>query len=194
MTKETEKRLRQRLRPRASLKQKANKYLSASRKAFVGQVVNGKLQANLHEALTKARQGLMLDPSNYELLILAGDIVSESEEDSPDGLRNALEYYARAISLHPKEADAYLSKALTLHGAGRANLAVIEARQALRLMKASNPTDVRGIELAYTTLIDILVDLHRFTEVRATIRSALKHVPTKFMREMAQRAQTVITI
>jgi len=62
----------------------------------------------LRAARVKANRALMLDPKNYETLVLLGRIMSDF--DDPDSVARALEFYDRAIQLCPENPDAYRDK------------------------------------------------------------------------------------
>ncbi|HEY6299942.1 MAG TPA: hypothetical protein VIW95_09920 [Candidatus Binatus sp.] len=147
-------------------------------------------EANVRSALISAKRALLLDPSNYEAIVLIGDLYGDSDDARSTSL--ALEYYDRAIQIDPEAPDAYASKAgLLLYDLNRPHEAEPLAQRALALSIRNRDT-VTQLELTYLLLIDIFLAQKRFWKARAIIREALRKCPGTFMDAVAKNARKEI--
>jgi tetratricopeptide (TPR) repeat protein len=172
---------RRRSHPRISLKTRAEKYLDRASDLYI--FSENSRPALLREALVMARKALLIDPRNYEALLLLGNIISDI--DQPRCIPQALRYYDQAIALRPEIPDSYAAKAgLLMYWLGQPEEAELLERKALAL-------SVHGGELSefsYSTLIDILIGRKKFAQARWLIRKALRDCPSEVMRDMVADA------
>ena len=194
----TEMRNRQSQRHHRSVRTSAAKYLREAEDRFV---LSGKGlvdkdsdpaedEANVRSALIIAKRALLLDPSNYEAIVLIGNLYGDSDDARSTSL--ALEYYDRAIQIDPEAPDAYASKAgLLLYDLNRPQEAEPLANGALAL-SIRNEDTVTQLELTYLLLIDIFLAQKRFWKARATIREALRKCPGTLMDAIARNARKEI--
>lgn len=168
--------------PRVRLKARADSYLDRARELFG---FSNLKPALLRQALIAARKSLIMDPRNYDTLVLLGSIYSDF--DDRKSTAQALRYYNRAIALRPESPDGYDAKAgLLMHWLHRPEEAERLARKALALsVQTAEATEF--LELRYTTLIDILIGRRKYTQARWLIRRALRDCPTEFMRDMVEQ-------
>jgi tetratricopeptide (TPR) repeat protein len=168
--------------PRVRLEARADEYLGRARELFGFSDLKPVL---LRQALIAARKSLMLDPRNYDTLVLLGSIYSDF--DDRKSTAQALRYYNRAIALRPESPEGYDAKAgLLMHWLHRPEEAERLARKALALsVRTGEGTEF--LELRYTTLIDILIGRRKYTQARWLIRRALRDCPTEFMRDMVEQ-------
>jgi tetratricopeptide (TPR) repeat protein len=147
-------------------------------------------EANVRSALISAKRALLLDPSNYEAIVLIGNLYGDSDDARSTSL--ALEYFDRAIGLDPEAPDAYASKAeLLLYDLNRPDEAEPLAQRALAL-SIRNEDTVTQLELTYQLLIEIFLAQKRFWKARAVIREALRRCPGTFMDAVAKNARKEI--
>jgi tetratricopeptide (TPR) repeat protein len=140
---------------------------------------------NLETALVNIKRALLLDPDNYEFLVLAGDILCSLDDEA--SVAAALEYYERAIRLEPENPDAYDSKSsLLMYWTEPPEAAEAErlARKAVAL--AIMRGDPESLELKYSNLIGVLETRHKFDALRWTIRQALKKCPSEFLKDLTE--------
>ena len=141
--------------------------------------------ALLRPALIAARKSLMLDPRNYNTLVLLGSIYSDF--DDPKSTAQALRHYDRAIALRPESPDGYDAKAgLLMHWFHRPEEAERLARKAVALSVRTGEAS-EFLELRYMTLIDILIGRKKYAQARWFIRRALRDCPSEFMRDMVEQ-------
>jgi tetratricopeptide (TPR) repeat protein len=166
---------------RAGVKAKAEEYLDRARELYG---FSNSDPALLRGALIKARKSLLLDPENYETLILLGDIFTDF--DDPKFTAQALRHYERAIAVRPEDPAGYEGKAsLLMYWLHRPHEAEILARKALAL-SVHNGEVQELLEFRYTTLIDILVGRKKYGPARWLIRRALRDCPSEFMRGVVE--------
>jgi tetratricopeptide (TPR) repeat protein len=166
--------------PRIRLKARAEEYLQRATDLFI--FSEDSRPALLREALAIARRSLLLDPRNYETLVLLGNIISDI--DDPNSIDQALHYYNQAIALRPECPDAYRSKAgLLMFWLNEPEEAERLARRALTLSLRSGEAS-ENLEFCYANLIDILVEREKFARARWYIRRALRDCPGEFMSDM----------
>jgi len=138
----------------------------------------------LREALVNAQRSLMLDPDNYDTLVLIGEIYFDIGDDS--SIHRALECYDRAIGLCPDRPDAYAGKAnLMLYDFDAPDDAELLARKALRLSQKTGE-DPELLEMNYICLLNVLEARGKLGAARWLIRQALNKNPSDFMQEMAE--------
>lgn len=176
---------RRRSHPRISLKTRAEEYLDRARDLYI--FSEDSRPALLREALAIARRSLLIDPQNYEALLLLGNIISDI--DDPKCIPQALRYYDQAIALHPEIPDGYDAKAdLLMYWLDRPEEAELLARKALALSVQSGEVS----EYCYSTLIDILIGRKKFAQARRLIGRALRDCPGESMEDMvAQRLKEI---
>jgi tetratricopeptide (TPR) repeat protein len=166
--------------PRVWLKAKADEYLDRASDLYIFGEDNR--AAVFREALAIAKRSLLLDPRNYKILVLIGDIISDI--DDTRSIDQALRYYNQAIALRPECPDAYQSKAgLLMFWLNRPEEAERHARKALALSLRSGEGS-EGLEFSYASLIDILVERKKFARARWYIRRALRDCPSEFMSDL----------
>lgn len=171
-----------RSRPRTRLRARAEEYLDRAGELFGFSDLRPAL---LRQALIKARKSLLLDPRNYDTLVLLGQIYSNF--DDPKSTAQASRYYDQAITLRPQSPDAYDAKAgLLMFWLHRPEEAERLARKALALSVRSGKAS-ESLELRYTTLIDILVGRKKYAQARWLIRRALRDCPTELMGDMVEK-------
>jgi tetratricopeptide (TPR) repeat protein len=159
------------------LKARAEKYLDRARDLYI--FSEDSRPALLREALIMARKALLIDPRNYETLLLMGNIIADI--DDPKCIPQALRYYDQAISLRPQIPDGYDAKAdLLMYWLDQPEEAELIARKALALSVHSGELS----EFSYSTLIDILIGRKKFAQARWLIRKALRDCPSEVMRDM----------
>lgn len=163
----------------------SGQYLARARELFgLSDLHPGGERRALEDALSRAKRSLLLDPENYEVLILLGRICEAM--DDPESVAQALCHYDRAIALHPDNADGYDAKAgLLMYYLNRPEEAERTARKALTAAKARHESP-EFLELRYMTLIDILVAREKYPQARWLIRRALRDCPTEFMADMVE--------
>lgn len=138
----------------------------------------------LRNAAAKAKRALLLDPENYEALVLLGNIYLAL--DGEEAIAEALRYLDQAIALQPGEADAYDSKAHALmYYVDRPEEAERYARKAVSLAKTT-AEDPEFLKLYYMTLIDILILRKKYGKARWMIRRAIRDCPGGLMTEAAK--------
>jgi hypothetical protein len=168
--------------PRMGPKVRAEEYLDRARELFGFSDLKPTL---LRQALTKARRSLLLDPRNYDTLVLLGSIYSDF--DDPQSTAQALQYYDQAISLRPEKPGGYDAKAgLLMYWLHQPEEAERLARKALSLSVRSSEA-CEFLELRYTTLIDILIGRKKYASAGWVIRRALRDCPSEFMRDMVEQ-------
>jgi tetratricopeptide (TPR) repeat protein len=168
---------RRRSHPRISLKTRAEKYLDRASDLYI--FSEDSRPALLREAIALARKSLLVDPQNYEALILLGNIISDI--DDPKCIPQALRYYDQAIALRPEIPDGYDAKAgLLMYWLDQPEQAELLARKALTLSVRSGEVS----EYCYSTLIDILIGRKKFAQARWLIRRALRDCPSELMEDM----------
>jgi tetratricopeptide (TPR) repeat protein len=141
---------------------------------------------DLRDAEIKAKKGLLLDPENYELLVLLAHIHLDRDEFT-EGLR----YLDQAIALAPDQARAYDSKAQVLIDyLDKPVEAESCARKALSLSKKTGE-EPEFLEFRYSTLIDILVARKKYAEARWIVKRALRDCPSDFMKIAVKGAMEV---
>ena len=174
--------------PGVRLKVRAEEYLDRARDLYI--FSEDSRPASLRKALTIARKSLLLDPRNYDALILLGDIISDI--DDPKTLDQALGYYDQAIALRPEGPNGYAAKAgLLMYWLDQPEEAERLARKALALSKRSGKASesleyelsVIALEHSYSTLIDILIGRKKFAQARWLIRRALRDCPSEIMSD-----------
>jgi tetratricopeptide (TPR) repeat protein len=164
------------------LKARAEEYLDRARELFAFSDLKPAL---LKKALITARKSLMLDPRNYDTLVLLGSI--HSDFDNPKSTAQALRHYNRAIALRPESPDGYDAKAgLLMHWLHRPEEAERLARKALALSVLTGEAS-EFLELRYMTVIDILIARKKYAQARWLIRRALRDCPSEFMRDMVEQ-------
>jgi tetratricopeptide (TPR) repeat protein len=150
--------------------------------------------ALLREALITAKKSLLLDPQNYETLVLLGNIYSNF--DDAKSTAQALRYYDQAIALRSESPNAYDAKAsLLMFWLHQPEEAEHLARKALALSvrtgEASESLEhelsVITLESCYATLIDILVGRKKYAQARWLIRRALRDCPSENMRGIVEQ-------
>jgi len=168
---------RRRSHPRISLKARAEEYLDRASDLYI--FSEDSRPALLREALAIARRSLLIDPQNYEALLLLGNIISDI--DDPKCLPQALRYYDQAIALQPEIPDGYDAKAgLLMYWLDQPEEAELVARKALALSVHRGEVS----EYCYSTLIDILIGRKKFAQARRLIRRALRDCPSESMEDM----------
>src|SRR5271170_5000937 len=174
---------RRRSHPRISLKARAEEYLDRASDLYI--FSEDSRPALLREALAIARRSLLIDPQNYEALLLLGNIIADI--DDPKCIPQALQSYDQAIALHPENPDGYEAKAvLLMYWLDQPEKAELLARQALALSVKSGEV----CEFCYLTLIDILIGRKKFAQARWLIRRALRDCPSEVMEDLvAQLSQ-----
>lgn len=169
-----------RSRPRMRTRIRAEEYLDRARDLYI--FSEDSRPALLRKAHTTARKSLLLDPRNYETLLLLGDIISDIDE--PKSIAQALRYYDQAIALRPEISDGYDAKAgLLMYWLHQPEEAERLARKALAL-SVRNAEESESLEFCYTSLIDILVGRKKYAQARWLIRRALRDCPSEFMQDM----------
>jgi tetratricopeptide (TPR) repeat protein len=167
---------RRRNHPRISLRTRAEEYLDRASELYA---FSDSRPALLQEALAIARKSRLIDPQNYEALLLLGNIISDI--DDPKCIPQALRYYDQAIALHPEIPDGYAAKAgLLMYWLDQPEEAELLARKALALSVRSGEVS----EHCYSTLIDILIARKKFAQARWLIRRALRDCPSESMEDM----------
>jgi cytochrome c-type biogenesis protein CcmH/NrfG len=137
----------------------------------------------LKEALASAKRALMLDPDNYESLVLMGEIYFDLGDAR--SIYQAQECYDRAITLSPKRPDAYAGKAnLMLYDLNAPDEAELLARKALRLSQEAGE-DPELLEMNYIGLLNVLEARGKFASAKWLVRRALSTNPSDFMRGIA---------
>jgi tetratricopeptide (TPR) repeat protein len=168
---------RRRSHPRISLKTRAEEYLDRASDLYI--FSEDSRPAMLREAFVIARKSLLIDPQNYEALLLLGNIISDI--DDPKCIPQALRYYDQAIALRPEIPDGYDAKAgLLMYWLDQPEEAELLARKALSLSVHRGEVS----EFCYSTLIDILIGRKKFAQARWLIRRALCDCPSELMEDM----------
>lgn len=144
--------------------------------------VKGKNQA----AYKELKKSLKYNPKNYEAIILTGDIESEIGT-----LKKSLKFYDRAISLDPKNPDAYESKANTLLGEGHPLMALPVAKFALRL-RLKQKAKKKQLELLYDILISALFEAGKLKEGFLLLRKMHKKIKSLLIKSLFKRYQKQI--
>ncbi len=172
---------------RSTTTEQAGLYLDEALKLFVGRATKtGFVDTNLSGALVCVKRALIVQPDNYDALILMADILGELNE-SPDALSQAIELYDRAIALQPNNPEGISAKARTLLDAGKAESGEIEARKAWQLVMqntASVELEEGDVQDACQLLADSLIELKKPKEAIAILRDALEHEHTESMVNM----------
>lgn len=175
-----------RVRKRGSLEVRKSHYLELAWDAFVGCNTNPRLaNSGLRRALANVQRVLMIDPKNYDALILLGHVELELDR-AGDGAVRAEECYRKAISLDPHNPEAYWAQATLFQETGELRQAERLARYSIRLLLRESDPDPSDLETGYITLADILIQLGRHGAARRTLRQALRRVPTPFMHRMVR--------
>lgn len=182
----TPHRIGARARKRGSLGVRKSHYLERAWDAFVGCNINPRLaNSGLRRALANVQRVLMIDPKNYDALILLGHVELELDR-AGDGAVQAEECYRKAISLDPSNPEAYWAQATLFQETGELRQAERLARYSIRLLLRESDPDPSDLETGYLTLTDILIQLGRCSAARRTLRQALRRVPTPFMHSMVR--------
>ena len=169
--------------PRIPLKARAEEYLDRAGELYG--FSDDSQPASLRKALITARKSLLLDPRNYETLVLLGEIISDF--DDPKSTDQALRYYNQAIALRPEFPEGYSAKAgLLMYWLNQPEEAESLARKALALSAFTREAS-DSPEFYYTTLIDILIGRKKYAQARWLIRKALRDCPSEFMRDMVEQ-------
>jgi tetratricopeptide (TPR) repeat protein len=156
---------------------RAERYIARARELYVGAPgETGFVNYDLSKALINAKRAIILDPNNYAALVLLGKIVGEQDE-SENGLRTALDYYDKAISVNPNIPDAYQAKGIALFDAQKFRLALEPNWRAWRLTRSDPNSIPFDIEVASIYLRDTLVKLGRWRFARNVLESALGQIP-----------------
>ncbi len=124
------------------------------------------------------KKSLLLNPKNYQAIILLGDIESEN-----GSLKKALKLYDKAIRLKPNDPDAYDSKANTLLGEGNAKRAIPVARKALELVGKRKLKSTQ-LELIYDTLISSLFEAGKCNEAFSLLKKAYKKTHFSLLKSL----------
>ncbi|MGA9721718.1 MAG: hypothetical protein WBQ86_04635 [Candidatus Binatus sp.] len=178
--------------PRMRPKARAEKYLDRAGELYG--FSDDSNPALLREALITAKKSLLLDPQNYETLVLLGNIYSNF--DDPKSTAQALRYYDQAIALRPESPDAYGAKAsLLMYWLHEPEEAERLARKALALSERTGEAleslehelSVVALEFSYATLIDILIGRKKYAQAQWLIRKSLRDCPSEFMRGMVEQ-------
>ncbi|MEN8377031.1 MAG: tetratricopeptide repeat protein [Gemmatimonadota bacterium] len=109
---------------------------------------------SLPEAETAAQRALELDPDNASALVALGNVYRDSWEWA-----EAEEAYLRALALDPDDVEAHQQYAEYLGFVGRLDEALLEARRALNLDRASIRVNVAAYIAAYNGLYDEAIRL-----------------------------------
>ncbi|HUA33349.1 MAG TPA: tetratricopeptide repeat protein [Candidatus Binataceae bacterium] len=136
----------------------------------------------MREAIARARRALLLDPSNYDALVLLGTIYSDFDDEK--SLAEALQAYDPAIGLEPGRFDAYLEKADLFMDQKRHSEALPLAKKGFELA-LRDESDPYLLALEYMTWIRALFENKRFKEARRAIQDALQACPGKLMSSSA---------
>jgi len=170
-------------RPRILLKARAEEYLDRARELYG--FSDDSHPASLRKALITAKKSLLLDPRNYETLVLLGEIISDFDDSKSTA--QALRYYNQAIALRPESPAGYDAKAgLLMYWLHQPEEAERVARKALALSVRSGEA-TEFLEARYLTMIDILIGRKKYAQARWFIRKALRDCPSESMRGMVEQ-------
>jgi tetratricopeptide (TPR) repeat protein len=149
---------------------------------------------DLRVALVNIKRALMLDPDNYEYLVLTGNILFALDDTALAA--EALGYYDRAISIEPENPDAYDSKSGVLMYWSEPPDEVEAERLARKAATLAERAEEESelLALTYSNLFGILESRKKFAELRWTIRKALKRCPSEFLKDLAEATLMRITI
>lgn len=163
-----------------SLQKKADRYQEKASDLFISsEGPHG--GEDLRTALGQARKALLLDPTNYDTIVLIAHIYADIGDQ--ESVANAREFYDRATEIEPSNPRAYISKAeLLMYELNDPDEAEAIARKALSLARR-DPETKESLDLAYTTLMDILESRGKLQELRWIMRQALKQAPTELLRD-----------
>ena len=163
---------------------RAEEYLKEARELFTFSMKGTPLQTDfsmLRAARAKARKALLLDPSNYQAVLLLAHILADCDDRASS--EEALRYYDVAVSLHPEDPEPCDGKAsVLLFDLDRPAEAEHFARQAIS--RALRQRDADSLEMTYTTLIAALMEQGKSAEARRALREAERRCPTESMRDL----------
>lgn len=159
-----------------SVQARAAYYLERARDLYIGYPGEAEFEGyDLRKALINVKRALMLDPQSYDALILSGQIAHELDW-SPEGLRKAVEYYDRAISLHPGRAAAFSSKGAAFLNKGDFKSAEAPARKAWLLTLRDPNAEPFDIEDAACDLSAALAGQGKWNPACRVLQRALKRL------------------
>jgi tetratricopeptide (TPR) repeat protein len=135
--------------------------------AMLPTILNHLNQGRMREGMRLIESGLRIAPQHPELPFLAGQIIM-LHSPSGDGAK-AREYLQRAVDLEPRNAKFRITLANALNADGQYELALVEARRALRLDSALVP--------AHTTIGIAQAHLNRHREAAEAFENAVRIQP-----------------
>ena len=172
-------------RHRRPIAAESDKFLDEGRELFALSYAKGNIDlAMVREALVKAKRALLLNPSNYDALVLMGSIYSDLEES--DSYECALQAFDQAIQLEPDNYFAYSEKAGALLELNMPAEALAMAKKAITLA-SPDTEEPENAQFAYLHLIEALFANSLFTEARDAIRKAVQECPTELMSSQAEK-------
>jgi pentatricopeptide repeat protein len=172
-----------RLVPKAT---RVQEYLDEARDLFIFSMKGELLTTDasmVKAAEVKTRRALLLDPLNYDAILLLGDILADYDDDLKSS-EEALRYYDLAISMEPDDPEPYHGKASALlWELKRPAEAERYARQAIAL-NSRRQRDASLLEMTYSTLVGALMEQGNFAEAREALRKAQWRCPTETMKAL----------
>jgi cytochrome c-type biogenesis protein CcmH/NrfG len=156
---------------------------AAAMQSTGAQVGNTQAQAALQQSVTPLLDAVNRNPADYDSLVKLGDLYYDGQQ-----FPNAIQYYERALAIHPENPDVRTDLGTAYWYTGNADKALVEMETSLRYkpghpqtlfnlgwVKWQGKADAKGAVAAWQKLLEANPDYPQKQQVEQYIAKAKEH-------------------